>query len=607
MARSTRKLVFEWTLSVALLYAAVLLLAIVLKGLAARSGRWTDLGATFLDYNGRPFGETIAVVVVIVLAVSAPRLGRRPFLQCERIFERFAMQRTQALFAAAIFPVVVRLALLPAVPIPQPYMPDEFGHLLLADTFASGRIANPTHPMWHYFESLYVFHQPVYTAQYPIAQGLLMALPLALHLPAWLGVFASIGLMCSALAWMLQAWLPPKWALLGALIAAGRFSIPTYWLNSYWGGAAPAIGGALLVGAVPRLFRKPRTRDACLAALGVAVLSQSRPFEGALLSLPAAALLLYRFAGRAHRNLPVLAALAGAAVLTAGGTLYYNSRVTGDPWLWPYQWHQKIYGVPQNLLGSRPILSAPRRAVQPDILNNFQWQLGLFEEQSSWRGLAAALPEKIDTLWSFYFQPILSLPLLFLPFALAPRPVRFLLWAGTLILTAELVLYPFFFPHYAAPLCGLFLIATLEGARRMRAARWRGASLFRWWMIAGAFSGVVLVIGAALAPDLVVQADPPRARIERELEQRGGKHLVLVRYTTDHNYHHPWIYNAADIDKSPVVWARAADPSNLAPLLRYYRDRKVWLVTVGADDDPPLLTRYEQRRPNEKGPPEGGP
>jgi hypothetical protein len=548
-----------------------------------------DLGGALVDSTSRVEGEAVATAVILLLARLAPNLGWRRFAQWERVFARFAAHRRLAVLAAGALPVLMRLALLPVLPIPQPYIPDEFGHLLLADTFASGRLTNPTHPMWRYFETLYVFHQPTYTSLYPVAQGLFLAASMALGAHPWLGVCLSMGLMCAALAWMLQGWLPLKWALLGALLAGLRLSFSTYWMNSYWGGAVSALGGALLAGALPRLLRRPCVRDAVIGSLGVAILSQSRPFEGALLTGAVGGVVLYALAR--NRQIRVLAVVLAAGLIIGAGTMHYNWRVTGDPWLWPYQWHQRIYGTPQNLRGSAPILTASRLpsqsdAAQKDILQNFQWQLGLFQAQATAKGLTAALPEKADVFWDFYLQPIFSLPLLFLPFTWRRRQVRFALLAVGFVLAAGFVLYPFFFPHYAAPTYGLLLFLVLEGARQMRVAR---AGLFRWWLIGAAVSCVSLVLGSALAADFVVRAETPRSQIEQQLKSRGGKHLVLVHYTEAHNYHHPWIYNAADIDREPVVWAREMSEEPMAPLLKYFSGREVWRVTVGDDDDEPEL------------------
>jgi hypothetical protein len=581
-----------------MLYAGTRLLAAALAWLAAHSERWADLGAMLLSSDSRVTGEAIAVGVIIALAwvvpAGLPGLRMPRWASWERSFSRLAARRFQAVLLAGILPAITRLALLPVLPPPVPLMPDEFSHLLLAGTFASGRITNPPHPMWPYFETLYVLQQPTYTSLYPVAQGFSMAVPLALGAHPWFGVWATMALMCAALAWMLQGWLPPRWALLGALLGGFRLSISTYWMNSYWGGAVSALGGALVLGALPRLARRPRVRDALLFGLGVAVLSQSRPFEGALLSLPAGAWLLYRLARQFFRNIRVLTALASCGAAIIAGTLYYNRRVTGDAWLWPYQWHQKVYGTPQNLRGSAPVLAASRAAAQPDIWDNYEWQLGLFQSQATWNGLAASLPEKADVFWDFYFEPICSLPLLFLPLA-RPR-VRWALFGGLSVLAAVLILYPFFFPHYAAPVYGLLLVWLLQGARRMRAARWRnrrvGLPLFRWWLLAAAAACLSLIAGSALAPDLVVQSSTPRSQIEKDLKHRGGKHLVLVRYTEAHNFHHPWIYNGANIDRSPVVWARAMDAPHMTSLLEYFKDRQVWLVRVGGDDEIPKLEAY---------------
>jgi len=224
--------------------------------------------------------EVLMVVAVVLLALVAPRLGSNWFRAVEITFTRFARRRVLAFVAVGVLTLVGRVALLPLIPIPEPGAHDEFSYLLAADTFASGRLTNPTHPMWMHFESMHILQQPTYASMYPIASSVMMALGKVVFGHPWWGVWLSVGIFCAALCWMLQGWLPPQWALLGGLIAVVRIGWFSFWMNSYMGGTLAGIGGVLVLGALPRIMRQRRARDAVIMGVGIILLANSRPNEG---------------------------------------------------------------------------------------------------------------------------------------------------------------------------------------------------------------------------------------------------------------------------------------------------------------------------------------
>jgi hypothetical protein len=135
--------------------------------------------------------------------------------------------------AVGLAALLLRLAILPFCPIPLPFVPNDFSFLLAADTFAHGRLTNPTPAMWIHFESIHITMQPTYMSMYFPSVGLVLAAGKVLFGNPWFGILISCALMCAAICWMLQAWLPPGWALLGGILAILRLGLFSYWINTY--------------------------------------------------------------------------------------------------------------------------------------------------------------------------------------------------------------------------------------------------------------------------------------------------------------------------------------------------------------------------------------
>ena len=270
----------------------------------------------------------------VALAWYAPLLGDRFFKRVEKAGKGMARHKTLVLIGIATAAILIRVSPLGLVPAPVPLAHDEFSYLLAADTFAHGRLSNPTHPMWVFLDTIHVNQQPTYMSKYPPAQGAVLALGQKLGHP-WIGVLLSVAAMCAAVLWMLQGWLPPGWALLGGILFVLRFSTFNYWIDSYWGGAVAAVGGALVMGALPRLFHRPRPRYALLLGAGLAILANSRPAEGLLFSLPVAFVAcawLVKARVAWHSKLAKVILPLGVVLVAVGAFLgYYNWRGTGSP------------------------------------------------------------------------------------------------------------------------------------------------------------------------------------------------------------------------------------------------------------------------------------
>src|SRR6266446_5154418 len=488
--------------------------------------------------------------------------------------------------------IALRLAALPLLPVPVPGIHDEFSYLLMADTFAHGRLANPPHPMWISFETFHVNWLPKYASIYPPAQGFALALGQILGHP-WIGVVLSDAAMCAAILWMLQGWMPARWAFLGGVLAALKFGIASYWMNSYWGGATAAIGGALVLGALVRIVKRARIGDAVLLGLGVAILANSRPYEGVLFCVPATAWFSWWLIGKTRSPQPlrvrlrnVLASLTLVLALTAAFMGYYNWRLTGNPLLLPHVLNTRTYHTTGLFLWDhkKPEMHYRNQPFE-DFYNG--WERENYD--NSWPDVWRVSVEKLGRCAITYFWAgeLLALPAL--PFLFRDRKMRLLI-ATFLLVTVGVFAVIWSNPHYAAPLtCVIFALAaqTIRHVRTMRiGARPVGLALSRAIVLLLVLDTGINALRRICDPlAWPCQGDPSRAAIAEKLQHTPGKHLIIVRYDPDdHNIHDEWVYNGAEIDTAKVLWARELDPQQNANLFAYFKDRKIWLVTPDSDN-----------------------
>jgi hypothetical protein len=469
---------------------------------------------------------------------------------------------------------------------PRPMVHDEFCYLLAGETFASGRLAMPTHPMAYFFETLHQIQWPAYVAKYPPGQGLVLAAGFLLGDPIY-GVWICVGALSASFVWMLGGFGRVRWAFLGGLAGGIWFGSFSYWGQSFWGGALTATGAAILWGATRRLHVRPTVAAALALGCGVAILFLSRPFDG-LLACIVPGILLARRLARSWREGGLMRDVARLAVglvplcAAFGFQMACNHAATGSATRMAYTEYREQYD-------RNPVFvwEAPREAA---TFNHPRMEaFDYLVQESATRfpsPFVSALSDRLTGFGYFYTAGVVALLLVFVVLV----PARWVLIASAAIITTLLstvLVYAFYFHYLAASAAPLVVVVM---------------ALFRWiWLrfplrrdltvpaTLLIFSLLLMGRQSGFAPlKPIVEHGGFREAITEKLADEPGQHLALVVYERGVHPHVEYVFNTAHIDSQKIIWARWTDDAGKRGLFDYYRDRRLWLVTVRKKGEPRL-------------------
>jgi hypothetical protein len=208
-----------------------------------------------------------------------------------------------------------------------------------------------------------------------------------------------------------------------------------------------------------------------MLALGLVLLANSRPYEGFVFSIPVAIAILAWFIARPLQIRKGIPALVAALVVLAAGaaaTAHYYERVTGSPWLMAYQVNRSQYSAAPYFIWQKmraePVYDhAVMRAYYRGEAREFQRNLTL-------PGYLQRGTQKIMEWWRFYLGPLLTVPLLALPWIIRQRKMR-LPVAICAAMIAAFAVQTWTLPHYFSPAAAALYILLTQGLRHMYARR----------------------------------------------------------------------------------------------------------------------------------------
>jgi hypothetical protein len=496
----------------------------------------------------------------------------------------------------------------------SPVIHDEFSYLLAADTYASGRLTNPSHPKWEFFETFHVLAQPSYQSKYLPSQGLILALGKKLFDQPIVGIWIFLCFGIAATHWMLRGWFNRKWSMLGAVLAAYIVAFNDISQTFFYNPCA-FLGAALVMGSGKRIADPLVIRQGTSIAQGVAwgigagLLMLSRPFEGAFFCVAIIAWMLWKtpLKESVRRQALLVWGTAAAIVVGAFGAflLYYNRAVTGDYFTFPYVVYDQRYFTFPAIVWQKfnPATHWTSPFLEEFYSKHFAKALAAEWQLESITNFLAANFSKLERFFVVYPNAALTPVFLLGIAALWRSKDRALL--VTLLPASLFVMFSTsnWMSSYGMHLIGPVALCSVFGFR----------SLFIWhrtFQREGARIALSLVVSFLVTYPWIFsyrrafsgawfQTIDSHREVLKTLDQIPGKLVLFVSYEDASMAFTDWVYNPADIDSARVVWARDLGDRKDQELLDYYGDREKVTMKIGLGRNPAnslLVPTYTLKR-----------
>ncbi len=473
---------------------------------------------------------------------------------------------------------------------PFPVFFDEFAYLLIGDTISNGRLCNPTHPHYQFFESFQIQHLPCYTGRFPPLLGFVYAIPLALNLHPLLGVIVLHLLAIILTYHVLRNNFSITTTTILSLLVALHPHIIASWVLTYWGGLGSFVGALLTLNTVLNYRKKYHFLYCLLFVVGGLMLLSGRPFEGLVL-LFGMLFCLSRLVSTelTKKTIILLFMLTAFTAIIFWG--WYNYHTTGSATTSAYSRYQDKYSIAQPFVFSNN--NYPNSFAYPEMkefyLEEAQQAVSRKESLLSYSNFVF---KKIGRHFRSYLSIGILLLFLFIFYQRISHPLaNFTI--GMLVMIIAIGFLPIAFDnsHYSAPyavILFLGLAILIENILCCRLAQ-------RWKILI--ITGYFIILTTELVNTVSTTHEylqssifSSKKEVFQPLIDDQRQHLVFVKYQ-NHELGHEVVYNSANIDQQKIVIARFLNPLENQLLINYYPTRQKWLLII---DHPAKLLEYEQ-------------